>query len=99
MTDITDATLKFFKSKTISNVGPVSIAAVSREVWHSISAPDASLTVREDAKIVGDRRLLLQSFEQLFQNAVEHVRDDSSVVVGTLRKRQVVTVLIFSSIW
>ncbi|MGZ0746834.1 ATP-binding protein [Haloparvum sp. AD34] len=84
ITDITEATLEFTRSGELSTVEPVDVAGVAREAWETVATEDATLSIRDPPTIHGDRRLLLQLFENLFRNAVEHVGTDVAVTVGSL---------------
>ncbi|GAB7094548.1 hypothetical protein JCM30237_17010 [Halolamina litorea] len=70
--EITEATLSFSQSGALSTVSPVRIEEVAREAWTRVDDAAASLTVVNPPTIHGDRRLLIQLFERLFQNSVEH---------------------------
>lgn len=84
ISEITEATLAFTQSGALSTVEPVQIGEVAREAWRTVDTGDAALTVRETPTVHGDRRLLLQLFENLFRNAVEHAGADCAVTVGPL---------------
>lgn len=84
ISDITEATLEFTRSGALSTVEPVSVADVAAEAWGTVATGDATLTVHDPPTIHGDSRLLLQLFENLFRNSVEHAGDDVAVTVGPL---------------
>lgn len=84
ITEITEATLSFTRSGALSDVETLSIAELVCEAWKNVTTSAATLVVRDTQKIVGDRRLVLQLFENLFRNAVEHAGEDCTVTVGRL---------------
>jgi len=84
ISEITEATLHFSETGTLSPVEPVSLSAIAADAWAGVPTADATLAVRESKTFHGDRRLLLQLFENLFRNAVEHGGHDCTVTVGAL---------------
>jgi len=82
--EITEATLQFSETGALSTVEPISLSAIAADAWANAPTADATLTVRDSETFHGDRRLLLQLFENLFHNAVEHGGADCAVTVGTL---------------
>jgi signal transduction histidine kinase len=84
ITDITEATLEFAKSGSVSTVEPISVASVAREVWQREAPSTATLRIREDTTIVVDRSLLEQFFEKLYQNIVEHAGSECTVTIEGL---------------
>ncbi len=74
------------RGEAIGETEPVSVAAVAREAWRSVRAPEATLVVGDDGdRIEADPSRLRQAFENLFRNAVDHGRPDVTVEVGGLR--------------
>ncbi|WP_435358280.1 histidine kinase N-terminal 7TM domain-containing protein [Haloarchaeobius sp. DFWS5] len=51
---------------------PVDIGILARDAWSHVATGDATLDVQTDRTVTGDRDRLLQVFENLFRNAVEH---------------------------
>ena len=70
--------------KTVDDTEPVDLAAVAREAWANVDAPEATLVVDVDRTVDASRSRLLQVFENLYRNAVEHGRPDVTVTVGSL---------------
>ena len=62
----------------------LSLGATARSAWEGVDTADATLAVEEDLRIRADRSRLLQLFENLFRNAVEHAGADVTVRVGPL---------------
>ncbi|WP_440989770.1 response regulator [Haloarchaeobius baliensis] len=68
---------------------PVSVEAVARDAWENVDSGDATLSVVDDTTVDADRDRLLQVFENLYRNALDHaVPDDAdrelTVTAGTL---------------
>jgi len=82
ITEVTEATLAFSQTGELSSVEPLPLQTLAVDAWEHVSTPDASLTVEGPTTIHGDRRLLLQLFEHLFRNSVEHVGPACTVRVG-----------------
>ncbi|MFC6952437.1 histidine kinase N-terminal 7TM domain-containing protein [Halorubellus litoreus] len=51
---------------------PVELAAAARSAWQSVETDAGTLDVTDDAVVLADRSRLLQAFENLFRNAMEH---------------------------
>jgi len=69
---------------TVEQADPVGLDEVARTAWSHVDVGDATLTVRDDGRLIADESLLTQLFENLFRNAVDHASPDCSVAVGTL---------------
>lgn len=73
------------RGETIGETEPVPVAAVAREAWQSVRAPDATLSVADDiGRVEADPSRLRQAFENLFRNAIDHGRPDVIIKVGSL---------------
>jgi len=84
MEQITEDLLTLAKEgDTIGETTTVSMADVAREAWGNVSTESASLTVDGDRTVEGDRSRLLQAFENLFRNSIEHGATEPSIRVGT----------------
>ncbi|EMA27351.1 ATP-binding protein [Halobiforma nitratireducens] len=84
ITEITEATLTFAKSGALSETELLSVEDLARTAWLSVATADATLVVEDSHRIIGDRRLLLQLFENLFRNAIEHAGPDCRVRLGVV---------------
>jgi PAS domain S-box-containing protein len=60
------------EGEDVDDAEKVAVPAVAREAWEMTSTPAASLEVHDPGDVVADRDRLLQVFENLFRNAVEH---------------------------
>ncbi|MDY7082972.1 MAG: ATP-binding protein [Halobacteria archaeon] len=62
----------------------VNLGDVAHDAWDNVEKEDANLTVDTDVAITADRNKLLNVFENLYRNAIEHGGDDVSIKVGLL---------------
>jgi PAS domain S-box-containing protein len=60
------------EGEDVDETTDVALASAAREAWASVSAPASTLSVREPGVVAADRDRLLQVFENLFRNAIEH---------------------------
>jgi signal transduction histidine kinase len=60
------------QGSVIDSVTTVELADVSEVAWRNVATDDAELVVEASGSIAADRDRLLQLFENLFRNAVEH---------------------------
>jgi|AntDeeMinimDraft_4_1070355.scaffolds.fasta_scaffold00187_10 PAS domain S-box-containing protein len=66
------------EGEDVDETTDVALESVAREAWGSVSARSASLSVVDPVTVAADRARLLQVFENLFRNALEHATDDVS---------------------
>ena len=62
------------------------LSSVANEAWANVHTPDATLQVDGTASIFGDETRLLQVFENLFRNAIDHAGADVTIRVGPLER-------------
>jgi PAS domain S-box-containing protein len=75
------------QGQIVGETGQVSLERVAREAWQTVDTDTASLVVDDNGRVEADRERLLELFENLFRNAVEHAHDPDdpvTVTVGTL---------------
>lgn len=72
------------QGQTVDEREPLDLKALCADAWKSIDNPTASLTVRDSRTIMGDGNRLLQVFENLFRNAIDHGGADVSIEVGVI---------------
>jgi PAS domain S-box-containing protein len=75
------------ETEPVSDAEPVEIETAAVEAWGFVDTREGSLEVDSESTsgpgvVVADRRRLVQSFENLFQNAVEHSEEGVTVRVG-----------------
>lgn len=79
---IDDALMIARQGKTASNTQRIELAEIVKEAWGNVDTLDASLEVYGNALVEADRNRLLNVFENLFRNSVEHGGPRVSVEVG-----------------
>ncbi|ELY86347.1 PAS domain S-box protein [Natrinema altunense] len=73
---------------TVEETTQVALERVAREAWGYVDTDEATLTIGDEVPTVaGDEGRLIQLFENLFRNAVEHGGTDVTVTVGRLAER------------
>ncbi|MFB6217619.1 MAG: ATP-binding protein [Halobacteriaceae archaeon] len=72
------------EGQTVDEVETVDIAAVAERAWRNVGTGDGDLRVEAAGTLSADGDRLVQVFENLFRNAVEHGGADVTVEVGAL---------------
>ena len=73
------------QGQSVGEVEPVDLRTVARSAWASVESREATLEVAEDPLVVdADESRLVQLFENLFRNAVEHGGPEATVTLGPL---------------
>ena len=62
----------------------VSLSSVADSAWESVNAANATLTVVDDVQFSADEDRILQLFENLYRNSVEHAGPEVTIRVGAL---------------
>jgi len=62
----------------------IELEAIAERAWENVHTPEATLKTAGRASIFGDEQRLLQVFENLFRNAIDHAGDDVTIRVGSL---------------
>jgi signal transduction histidine kinase len=73
--------------ETIGETEPCDLRLVAEESWATVDVGDATLEFGDDLGFEGDRDRLVQLFENLFRNAVEHGGESVTITVGALDDR------------
>jgi PAS domain S-box-containing protein len=68
----------------VSEVEPVALADVAESSWETVEGSHATLEAHATQTLQADQSRLMQLFENLYRNAVEHGGDDVTVSVGTI---------------
>jgi PAS domain S-box-containing protein len=86
MEDIIDDSLTLARSgETVTDTGTVDLEAIARDAWANVDTREATLVVEQSMHLDGDRNRLLNVFENLFRNSVEHNEStDLTVRIGHL---------------
>jgi len=72
MNRLIDEVLAFARDEKSTDRVELQLAALAKAGWAHVDTAEATLTVDGDREIIGDRDQLLQLFENVFRNAVEH---------------------------
>jgi PAS domain S-box-containing protein len=70
------------KGKVVGETEFVSVATAAEDAWKVVNAPEATLEIESSGVIAADQNRLVELFENLFRNAIEHGRSDVTVSVG-----------------
>ncbi|WP_335999630.1 histidine kinase N-terminal 7TM domain-containing protein [Halorientalis halophila] len=85
MGDIIDDALTLARSgKAITEKEPVDVSEVATEAWENVDTDRATLDVDVSLRLESDPDRLLNVFENLFRNAVEHNDGELTIRVGPL---------------
>ena len=71
----------------VSDTTELSLGAVAARAWENVDTTGATLSVADDRQLSADESRLVQVFENLYRNAIEHGADEGSeltVAVGPL---------------
>ena len=70
---------------TVTEPAELDLDVVATEAWGYVDTDEATLAVRDEVPLVwGEEGRLIQLFENLFRNAVEHGGSDVTVTIGRL---------------
>ncbi|ELY87677.1 multi-sensor signal transduction histidine kinase [Natrialba hulunbeirensis JCM 10989] len=84
MARLIEDVLTMARGETVDNPDPVDLDTVAAAAWDNVETDAASLETTSQLCIEADRTRLLQLFENLFRNAVEHAGPDVRVSVTEL---------------
>jgi PAS domain S-box-containing protein len=85
MRDIIDDALTLARSgKAITEKEDVNVGAVAAEAWENVDTDRATMETDIDLRLESDRDRLLNVFENLYRNALDHNEGDLTIRVGTL---------------
>jgi signal transduction histidine kinase len=70
--------------RDVEDPDPVDVDDVATDAWEQVATGEASLTVAESFTLWGDRSRLMQLFENLFRNSVEHGATDTAGLAVTV---------------
>ena len=83
--DMIDVMLVLTRGRSaIGSETAVDLAAVTRDAWESVDAPEAALDVALDRTIQADETYMRHMVRNLLENATEHGGPDVTVTVGEL---------------
>ncbi|WP_158598781.1 PAS domain S-box protein [Haloarcula sp. Atlit-120R] len=67
----------------VGETQPVALRAVANQAWNNVATESASLEIESSVQIDADHSRLIQLFENLYRNAIEHGGDGVTIRVGT----------------
>jgi PAS domain S-box-containing protein len=70
--------------QSVSDTEQVALDNLVEDAWENVDTPRAQLNCDLQREVGGDESRLLQLFENLFRNAIEHGHEDVTVTVGPL---------------
>ncbi len=79
---IDDALMLARQGQQVGDAEPIPLAAVVDCAWNGVDTGESTLQIEETVVLNGSRSRLLQLFENLFRNAIEHNPDPVTVRVG-----------------
>jgi signal transduction histidine kinase len=83
--NIIEDALVMTRSEEIREAKPVNIDTIARRAWGHVNTNDVTLETDCDFSLEGNPARLVQLFENLFKNAIEHGDDTTAIQVGPLR--------------
>jgi PAS domain S-box-containing protein len=81
---IDDALTLARQGKAITETQTISLRDTVQTAWENVETKEATLDPCEEIQVESDRNRLLNVFENLFRNALEHGREDVTIRVGLL---------------
>jgi signal transduction histidine kinase len=71
------------QGRTVEDPERIALGTTATDAWEHFESDNATLVNGLETTVTGDRGRVMQLFENLFRNAVEHGRTDVTVTVGT----------------
>jgi len=68
----------------VGETEPVALRAVANQAWTNVATESAALEIESSVQIDGDYSRLIQVFENLYRNAIEHGGEGVTIRVGAL---------------
>lgn len=72
------------QGETVGETEPVPLESAAREAWGTVESHDATLDVSVEGTVEADRGRLVEVFENLYRNAIEHGGAGVTITVGAL---------------
>lgn len=88
---IEDLLLLADKGYVVESRTALDLNSLAKEAWENVDSQEAELVVREPTDVFGEKKRLLQVFENLFRNAIEHGGSDVTIKVRPLESFQTST--------
>jgi PAS domain S-box-containing protein len=68
----------------VGETQPIALRTVATQAWNNVATESASLEIEASVEFDADHSRLIQVFENLYRNAIEHGGDGVTIRVGTL---------------
>ena len=68
----------------VGETATIALEALATQAWENVATDAATLEVEADLRLDADRSRLIQVFENLYRNAIEHGGDAVTIHVGAL---------------
>jgi signal transduction histidine kinase len=72
------------EGETVDDPERVSLERIAEEAWANVATGEMTMRVQVQKSVEADRDRLMQVFENLYRNAIEHGGEDVTVIVGGL---------------
>lgn len=72
------------EGQAVTSVAEIDIGAIANQSWNHVDTGSADLHIADSQLIRADENRLVQLYENLFRNAIEHGGDAVTITVGTL---------------
>ncbi|KAA9397903.1 PAS domain S-box protein [Haloarcula sp. CBA1130] len=82
MSSLIDEVLAFARDEKTTEVVELQLSALAKAAWAHVDTGPATLQIDDDREVLGDRDQLLQLFENVFRNSVEHGSTSSRTESG-----------------
>jgi len=83
MDELIESILERAHSGRSPNRELLSLETTAKNAWTNVRTPSASVEIDTDRRLSADSGQLLQLFENLFRNSIEHGGEDVKIVIGT----------------
>ena len=72
------------QGQVVSDPGPIELANIIGACWKAVQTDEATIEIKDEVTITGDRSRLQHVFENLFRNALQHGGTDVTIRVGQI---------------
>ncbi len=72
------------QGEAVGETETISLNTLTKQAWQNVDTDTATLNVKTDLRLNADRSRLLQMFENLYRNAIDHGGEAVTIRVGSL---------------
>jgi signal transduction histidine kinase len=72
------------QGEAVGETETISLNTFTKQAWQNVDTDTATLNVKTDLRLNADRSRLLQMFENLYRNAIDHGGEAVTIRVGSL---------------